>query len=178
VVAPVNPWADQPMEPAGPFPDVPPGKPVRAAFHATAAAAFRPRDQVPGEGGLVDLHLGRPRDTLVHMKLLATLLLSAALSFGADISGKWTATVVLDAGSGSPTFEFKQAGETLTGMYHGQFGDAPLTGTVKGDKVEFTFGTDAAKAKYSGTLDGAAKMKGTVDYGAEAGKGTFTATKD
>ena len=112
------------------------------------------------------------------MKYLATLLLSATLAFGADITGKWTGNVVLEAGSGSPKFEFKQDGEALTGMYHGQFGDAPLTDTVKGDKVEFSFGTDTAKAKYSGTLDGATKMKGTVDYGAEAGKGTFTATKD
>ena len=61
-------------------------------------------------------------------------------------------------------------------MYHGQFGDAKLTGTVKGDKVEFTFGTEAGSAHYSGTLDGPTKMKGTVDYG-ELGKGTFTATK-
>jgi hypothetical protein len=112
------------------------------------------------------------------MKYLATLLLSATLAFCADISGKWTANVVLEAGSGSPNFEFKQDGEKLTGTYHGQFGDAPLSGTVKGDKVEFSFGTDAAKAQYSGTLDGATKMKGTCDYGPDAGKGTFTATKN
>jgi hypothetical protein len=112
------------------------------------------------------------------MKYLTTLLLSSVLAFGADISGKWTAEVVLEAGSGSPKFEFKQDGESLTGTYHGQFGEAALTGTVKGDKVEFSFGTDAGKARYSGTLDGAAKMKGTVDYGADAGKGTFSASKD
>jgi hypothetical protein len=107
---------------------------------------------------------------------MKTLVLLFAL-FLADISGKWSFDVVLDAGSGSPHFEFTQTGETLTGMYHGQFGDAKLTGTVKGDKVEFTFGSDAGKVKYSGTMDGEKKMKGTVDYG-EAGAGTFTATKN
>ncbi len=112
------------------------------------------------------------------MKYLVTLLLSATLALGADISGKWTANVVLDAGSGSPSFEFKQAGEALTGTYHGQFGDAPLTGTVKGDKVEFSFSSGDAKAIYSATLDGGDKMKGTVDYGAQLGKGTFTANKN
>jgi hypothetical protein len=66
--------------------------------------------------------------------------------------------------------------KNITGMYHGQFGDAKVTGTVKGDKVELSFSSDAGAAKYSGTLDGANKMKGTVDYG-EAGKGTFTATR-
>jgi hypothetical protein len=110
------------------------------------------------------------------MKTLVLFFALAALTFAADISGKWTFDVVLDAGSGSPNFEFTQSGETLTGMYHGQFGDAKLTGTVKGDKVEFTFSSDAGSAKYSGTILDDKKMKGTVDYG-EAGKGTFTASK-
>ncbi len=95
----------------------------------------------------------------------------------ADITGKWNFEVVLDAGSGSPTFDFTQTGETLTGMYHGQFGEAKLAGTVKGDKVDFTFGGAMGTVKYSGTLDGEKKMKGSVDYG-DAGKGTFIATKN
>ena len=111
------------------------------------------------------------------MRTLTLLLLSAALTFAADISGKWTFNVVLDAGSGSPTFEFQQTGDALAGTYKGTFGEAKVTGTVKGDKVEFSFSGDAGSAKYSGTLDGATKMKGTCDYG-EAGKGTFTATKN
>ncbi len=110
------------------------------------------------------------------MKTLVLFFAFAAMALAADISGKWTFEVVLDAGSGSPTFEFTQTGDSLSGMYHGQFGDAKVTGTVKGDKVDFTFGGDLGSVKYSGTLDGATKMKGTVDYG-EAGKGTFTATK-
>jgi hypothetical protein len=108
--------------------------------------------------------------------MAAAFFLSAVLAFAADITGTWTATVVLAVGGGSPKLELKQSGETLTGMYHGQFGDAPLKGTVKGDKIEFSFGTDQASAKYSGTITGT-KMSGTVDYG-EVGTGTFTATKD
>lgn len=114
---------------------------------------------------------------LSRMRTILLLLLFAAVSFAADISGKWTFNVVLDAGSGSPTFEFKQAGEKLTGTYHGQFGEASLAGTVKGDKVEFSFGGDLGTVVYSGTLDGATKIKGTCDYGGQA-KGTFTASKD
>jgi hypothetical protein len=113
---------------------------------------------------------------IARMKTLVLFFAITALAFAADISGKWSFEVVLDAGSGSPGFEFTQTGDNLTGMYHGQFGDAKVSGTVKGDKVEFTFGGDAGTVKYSGTLDGANKMKGTVDYG-EAGKGTFTAAK-
>jgi hypothetical protein len=107
---------------------------------------------------------------------MKTLVLFFALLF-ADISGKWSFDVVLDDGGGSPHFEFTQTGDALTGMYHGQFGDAKVTGTVKGDKVNFSFGSDAGSVKYSGTLDGEKKMKGTVDYG-EAGTGTFTAAKN
>jgi hypothetical protein len=111
------------------------------------------------------------------MKTLVLFFALAALALAADISGKWSFEVVLDAGSGSPTFEFTQSGETLTGMYHGQFGEAKVTGTVKGDKVEFGFGGDAGSVKYSGTIVDGKTMKGTVDYG-ETGKGTFTAKKN
>lgn len=111
------------------------------------------------------------------MRLLATFLLSAVIALAADITGTWTANVELTAGSGTAKLEIKQTGETITGTYHGTFGDAPLKGTVKGDKVELSFGNDTATAKYTGTMDGDKKMSGTVDYG-EVGTGTFTATKD
>ena len=114
---------------------------------------------------------------LALMKTIALLLLSAALTFAADITGKWTFNVVLDAGSGTPTFEFQQKGEALTGTYQGTFGQAKLTGTVKGNKVEFSFTSDAGTATYSGTLEGDKKISGTCDYG-QAGKGTFTGTKN
>jgi hypothetical protein len=115
------------------------------------------------------------------MKILAacflSVLLFAGVALAADVTGTWTANVELAAGGGSPKLELKQSGETLTGTYHGQFGEAAIKGTVKGNKVEFSFGTDAAQAKYSGTLESDKKMSGTVDYG-EVGTGTFTATKD
>jgi hypothetical protein len=112
---------------------------------------------------------------LACMKRLLLFLLSACMVLAADISGKWTFSVNLDAGSGTPSFTFKQDGEKLSGKYSGQFGEANVTGTVKGDKVEFQFGSDAGTAKYSGTIKGE-KIEGTVDYG-EAGKGTFTASR-
>jgi hypothetical protein len=111
------------------------------------------------------------------MKILALLILSAAMSLAADISGKWTFNVVLDAGGGSPTFEFQQTGDKLAGTYHGQFGDAKLTGTVTGSKVEFSFSGQGGTVKYTGTLDGDTKISGKCDYG-EVGGGTFTGTKN
>ena len=112
------------------------------------------------------------------LRIIALVALSVALSFAADISGKWTFTVDLGGQGGSPTFDFAQKGEALTGTYHGQFGEAKLTGTVKGDKVEFSFGSEAGSVKYSGTLDGATKISGKCDYGEAAGQGTFTGVKN
>jgi hypothetical protein len=114
-------------------------------------------------------------------KLLLIALLSAVFAVAAgDISGTWNAAVETDAGAGSPTFVFKQDGEKLTGTYSGAMGEAKITGTVTGDHVEWTFTAsvdgDNIQVKYAGTLEGASKMKGTVELGS-LGKGTFTAEK-
>jgi len=111
--------------------------------------------------------------------VILTALLGLALAplCGADLTGTWSASVVLDAGSGVATFVFKQDGEMLTGTYSGTVGKADVTGTVKGDHVEWSF--DAAQVgtcAYKGTIDSSGQIKGTVVYG-QLGSGTFTAEK-
>jgi len=102
----------------------------------------------------------------------------ACMALGADISGAWEFTVETAQGSGSPTFEFKQDGDKLSGSYSGRFGTAPISGTVKGNDVEFTFAIPDVdgKVRYKGTLEGSNRMKGTVEYG-DVASGTFTAKK-
>jgi len=94
-----------------------------------------------------------------------------------DISGEWVFQVETSAGTGSPTFTFKQDGEKLTGQYKGAFGEAPLTGTFKDGKIAFTIKVDAQGQQltinYTGTLEKDGTMKGTVDLG-EVGSGTWT----
>lgn len=110
-----------------------------------------------------------------------TLILIGALLCGltlaaADISGTWSASVTLDAGSGTATFVIKQSGDSLTGTYTGAVGQANLTGTVKGDDVEWSFEAgDAGKVVYKGKLEGG-KITGTCEYGG-LGKGSFVAEK-
>jgi len=113
---------------------------------------------------------------IVYAAVIAVALLFAALA--ADISGAWEFTVETAQGSGSPSFEFKQDGEKLTGTYSGMFGKAPISGTVKGNEVEFTFEVSNVdgKVRYKGTLDSTIRMKGEVEYG-DVGKGTFTGKK-
>jgi hypothetical protein len=114
------------------------------------------------------------------MKKLVVLILLTLSGFalqGADLTGTWSASVVLDAGNGTATFTFKQTGEALSGSYSGTFGQAQLTGTVKGDQAEWSFDNgQVGKITYKGMLDGAGKMKGSVTYG-QLGAGTFTAEK-
>jgi hypothetical protein len=112
-------------------------------------------------------------------RLSLALLLACATLLAADVTGNWNASVETDAGSGTPKFVFKQSGETLTGSYAGQLGEAPITGTVKGDDIEFSFKVspqgDAVTIKYKGKISGN-QIKGTCDLGG-LGSGTFTASK-
>ena len=95
-----------------------------------------------------------------------------------DVTGAWSVTVETEAGSGNPGFTFKQEGEKLTGRYKGLLGEFDVTGTVKGDKVEFSFkatGQVEGVVNYAGTTDGKT-MKGKVSL-AGLGEGTFTGKK-
>src|SRR5712691_1279940 len=94
------------------------------------------------------------------------VILSALCVWAADLTGTWTAAVVLDAGSGVATFNFKQAGEQLSGTYSGTLGEAKVSGTVKGDRAEWSFESDlAGKISYTGVISGTSEIKGSVEYG-------------
>lgn len=97
-----------------------------------------------------------------------------------DLTGTWAFTVMSDAGVGTPTVTFKQDGEKLTGHYSSMLlGEADLTGTVKGQALEFTFKADLGgtviEFKFKGTVENKDSLKGTLD--SEAGGGTFTAKR-
>ena len=98
-----------------------------------------------------------------------------------DISGKWSFSVQTDAGSGTPTVTFKQKGDSLSGRYSSQvLGERDFTGTIKNGKVDFGFTADVQGQQFvmnfSGAMDGADAMKGSIDLGGMAG-GTFTAKR-
>jgi len=144
--------------------------PSNAQTNSTGRPAGAGRQQA---GGTLDI-------LYCMLKSILFFVLLSASALAHDISGKWEFTVELDAGSGTPSFEFKQAGETITGTYSGLLGSLPLKGTVKGDAIEFSFEASVqdqkGKVVYRGTIANATQMKGTVDY-AGLGKGTWTAVK-
>ena len=96
-----------------------------------------------------------------------------------DISGDWLFEVTTAAGSGNPAVTFNQSGQTLTGQYSGQLGEAPISGTLKGSELSFSFDVSAQDTKlhvvYTGTASKDA-LKGTLTLG-ELGEGTFTARR-
>ena len=93
-----------------------------------------------------------------------------------DVTGTWAFEVDLGGNGGTPTFTFKQAGEKLTGKYQGQLGEADVTGSVKGNHIQFSFEVEAGrKVVYTGTIE-KDSMKGKADYG-EVGSGTWTAKR-
>jgi len=109
---------------------------------------------------------------------LALLASGPLLAQSTNVTGEWTFNVTTDQGGGTPTITFKQDGEKLTGTYVGQLGNADLTGTVKGNAIQFTFTVDVqgqqAPVTYKGTVE-KNTMKGTLDIAGMV-NGTFTAT--
>ena len=81
----------------------------------------------------------------------------------AKIGGVWKFTVELEVGTGHPTVTLKQDGEKLTGTYDGRYGAAPLEGTIKENKIEFTVSMTAEGAAvtgvFSGVVEGRARIK-------------------
>jgi hypothetical protein len=111
---------------------------------------------------------------------LAASARTAGQDKAVDVTGKWALTVETGGGSGTPTVELKQDGETLTGTYSSRvFGDQKVTGKIKGSAITFSFTAsfqgNSATVTYDGTAD-ATTMKGKVTVG-DMGEGTFTGKK-
>lgn len=109
----------------------------------------------------------------------STLTLATVTAWAADVTGTWNMTVETQAGTGNPVFTLKQEGENITGNYKGQLGEAPVTGTLKGNELTLSYKISAQGAelevKYAGVVDGNS-VSGKVMLG-ELGEGTFKGTK-
>lgn len=119
------------------------------------------------------------RIAAVVVMLVAMAAGRGAAQAKVDVTGNWAFNVETSAGAGAPTFTFKQDGEKLTGHYQGTFGEAEVTGTIKGADITFSFAADAqgtaVKSTYTGTVD-KDTMKGKLVIEG-FGEGTFTAKK-
>src|SRR5438128_832236 len=98
--------------------------------------------------------------SVVSIAIIAASAMAASLTIAqaVNVTGTWNMTVETQAGSGTPTITLKQDGETLTGTYKGQLGEANVKGTVKGKEVKINFKVNVQdmdlECEYSGTVDG------------------------
>ena len=70
------------------------------------------------------------------MQLFLLAVLTAALSFAADITGKWTGELNTQNGPMPLTMNLKADGETLTGTVGTQMGEMQIKeGKIKGDDL-------------------------------------------
>ena len=97
-----------------------------------------------------------------------------------DLTGTWTTSVQTPAVKTSSILMITQQGETVSGTYKGQFGEATLQGRVQGDKVTLAFQTETQgvpiEVTYSATIRGDS-MSGKVVV-AGFGEGEFSAVKE
>jgi len=126
------------------------------------------------------------RKSTMQMMVAAAIIVTACLAVTAaqtapakiDVTGIWAFEVQTENGTGTPQLTFKQEGEKLTGHYSSQFlGEAELSGTVKGQAIEFVVAANvqgnAIELSFVGTLESKDAMKGKVSV-AGLGEGTFT----
>ena len=109
---------------------------------------------------------------------LALVAMTPAADLAAqDVAGRWVLSVDLDVGSGDATFVFESDGNEFSGTYSGTLGErVPVTGTVDGSTVRFTFSVDeVGDVEFRGTIEGD-EMSGSCTYGM-LGAGTFSGSR-
>ena len=124
------------------------------------------------------IRTNRRRTVTAAMAILLTGSAMLKAQSKVDVTGNWVLEVTTQAGGTTmPAVTLKQDGEKLTGHYSSQsLGEADLTGTVKGQQIDFGFNVEvqgfALQIHYTGTVAGDT-MKGKISLG-ELGDGTFT----
>ncbi|HEY5808492.1 MAG TPA: hypothetical protein VIT67_11015 [Povalibacter sp.] len=116
-----------------------------------------------------------PRRTFIAL-LASACLPGSAFASDVNVAGQWDLTVETQMGVGTPHFNLEQQGSTVTGTYKGQFGEAPVSGEVKGRQLRLSLkvsaqGTDY-EIVYTGTVEGET-IRGQVSLGG-VDRGSFT----
>ena len=106
------------------------------------------------------------------------MIFAANAVMAGKIDSSWIITVALeDGGGGDINFILKEAGGKITGSYSGTQGsDLAVTGTLKGNKIEWSFEGMDGPISYSGEVLKDGTLKGTCEY-ACCGAGQFTGIK-
>jgi hypothetical protein len=116
------------------------------------------------------------KSVLVSAAAIVMILTASFQSHPPKVTGTWNMNVETSMGSGTPVFVLKQENDTLvSGTYKGTFGEAPVKGSIKVNKLDLKFTASDMTIEYIGTIDGTS-VKGKVVYGT-VGEGTFSGTR-
>jgi hypothetical protein len=99
------------------------------------------------------------------------LVFAGGASAQASVAGDWDGSFNTPGGARPFKLILKVDGEKLSGTVKRANGDVPLTGTIKGDVINFSYtisyGGNDLTLSYSGKVTGDA-MSGTVSFGGNA----------
>lgn len=89
----------------------------------------------------------------------------------ASVAGEWDGAFNTPGGTRPFKIVLEADGEKLTGTAKRSSGDVPITGTIKGDAIEFSYtinyGGNDLTMTFSGKVSGD-KMNGIVSFGGQA----------
>jgi hypothetical protein len=98
----------------------------------------------------------------------------------ANAAGTWEMSFEGPRGTMTRALTIQQDGSTIKGTLEGRRGEAPLEGSVQGNKISFTVKRETPRGtmtlQYNGTIDGDS-MKGTVEGGRFNGNWTAKRAK-
>jgi len=119
------------------------------------------------------------------MKRLCTLVFVSALPIlGADpsLTGSWKLSLNVNGNSYDMLCNFQQDGEKLSGSCKSSESENPLSGQIQGQKITWQHQTpyngETLTLTYTGTINSATEIKGTLDVQPYAVTGDFTGQKE
>lgn len=109
---------------------------------------------------------------IISTVIVSALLLGSVVAFAqTSVAGEWDGSFDTPGGARPFKIVLKVDGENLTGTAKRSSGDVPLSGTIKGDQISFSYtinyGGNDLTLMYSGTVAGDS-MSGTVSFGGNA----------
>jgi hypothetical protein len=110
---------------------------------------------------------------LVFASISSFLFSNVALAQAPSIDGNWKMSFTGE--NINPTYTLIQRGTGLTGTFRAPIGEFPLTGIVKGNKINFSAKFKGKSLNFAGTINGET-MSGVADIPIK-GRRNWTASK-
>jgi hypothetical protein len=112
--------------------------------------------------------------SLLILGTVSSILFSnVAIAQAPNIEGNWKMSVTGE--NLTPTYTLLQKGNVLRGTFRSPLGNFPLTGTIKGNKINFSAKSRGKSLDFAGTVNGE-MMNGVADIPMK-GRKNWTATK-